>query len=290
MGQQPSTIRKAIAAIKAGHRVRGLPVPDGVAALGVLRGLQDSLDEAGIQPRRAEPLPLEAVVALLGAVDAAGPAGMRDAAIVVLAHAMLTAGELAALDVGDVIVDNRPGPLPGVLLRVGDDAGGVRVLELRHWRSTSGEHHPALCPAEIVLRLRDYLLLIRGASPGSALLRPVDSHGRVAGLDAVRRGNQPREARIGPSGLTRIFAKLRARAGFPGRFTLQSLRIGGAEAARAHGASYPEVTAAGGWSPTSAAVLEHLRRWDEAHPTGAVGAYVLADEALPDSTPEDEAP
>lgn len=257
----PQTINVAIAALKAWHRLHGLPVPDSTSALGVTREHHDSLVERGWEPRRARAVPLDDLVRLLGGLDRSRPGGRRDAAIIMLGYTMLTLDEMVGLDLADVARVPE-----GLRLRL-TRRPGAPWLDVAHWSFADGPHHPALCPVETIHDAWCAELLALGADPAGPVLRAVDVDGRIAGIDPRRRARDSTDHRLRPSNVTAAFTRAVARAHLAGRgYVLGSLRIGGAGEARGAQASHAEVADRGGWSRRSTVVIEHLARWDAAMP------------------------
>lgn len=248
----PATIRKAIAAVRAWHRLHGQPVPDGIPALVVLREHESTLKAAGWAPRSVEPLPPADALRILAAVDQSTTRGRRDACALVLAYGgMLSGAELCAVRVGDVT------DTPDGLTIARDDADPVPV----HPWHVDGDQEVAVAA---VRGWRDYLLG-RGAPPGSPLVRPVDGHGNVAGLDPFAGRIRPGGA-MGPGSLGRVLAVVLTDAGIPnpGRYTMESLRIGGIARRRLDGATVDELSRDSGLSTNRSTLLDHVRtaeRW-----------------------------
>jgi integrase len=262
----PRTIMKEIVALKAWHRIHGLPVPSGRTALGVTREHDHNLRERGWSPRHTNPAPLDHLIRMLATLDRDTTAGRRDAMIIMLGYSMLTLGELAGLDLRDVIdvpAENDADAPGDLLLRV-RARGEHALVPVRHWIAADGGHLPALCPVDTIRTGRNEVL-DRGADPASPLLRSVDTHGRIGGLDRRARRQVSRSGdRLGPQGIMRALNKAATRAGLAQyRYTLLSLRFGGADAGRAAGGTSTEVAERGGWSvhsPDFAARLAQAER------------------------------
>ena len=245
-GKAPATIRKARAAILWWHRLHGQPVPDGRPSSVVLSEYETTRRAAGKGPKRAVPLPFDTVVACLAGTDRTTVQGKRDAAVLLLAYAaMLPAGRLVKLRIRDV-TDCRA----GLLVR------GPVVIVLPHWM-TGGEHHPAVCVVEAVVEWVR-VLVGRGADPAGPLLRPVDQHGNIGGLD--RRAGGAHDGWMADGGLGHAFAGLLIRGGVPdpGRYSLQSLRAGGIIKRRRDGALVGQLAAEAGLSTVSPTLLAYL--------------------------------
>lgn len=190
---------------------------------------------------------------LVDAIDRGTPRGMRDAALVLLGYAgALTAQQLAALRIRDVI----------------EAAAGVQLREppltLPHWY-LDGEHRDDVCPACAPLVWARYLIG-RGADPATALIRGVDQHQHVAGLDPQWTGKPAPDCQIDKRSLARAFTALVVKAGLerPERYGLFSLRSGGLAYRRRQGATLRELAQEGGLSPRSTVLLDYVstaERW-----------------------------
>lgn len=247
-----STVRKHIAGVRAWHRLHGAPVPDGIPALSVLTDHQATLEAAGWEQKHTEPLRIDDVVRLVEPIDRSAPAGLRDACLVLLAYAgAFPPYRLAELRLRDV-TDSAG----GLYVRRGGDDG--RAVTLPHW-TLNGGHQPTVCPVESTVAWARYLI-DRGADAGSALIRGVDKHNRVAGLDAQWLGTLSADGQIDRSSLAYAFAGILAESGIerPERFTLFSLRAGGLAHRRYMGATLRELVDAGELSPRSMVLLDHV--------------------------------
>lgn len=264
-GVAPKTVAKALTAIKSQHRVLGLPVPDGVPALGVLREHQDSLDASGVAAKRAEPLPLDDMVRMLYVLDPHTPAGSRDAAALHLLFAGLRVGEASALNLGDLA--DGDGDLPPITVNV---AGRAEPVVLLHWRSTDGVHRSELCSACAQVAWRAVLAGRGVVAADVPFLRQVDAAQHIGGVDAVRMGWDVGDGRLAPKGIRDLLLRALADGGVPGaaRYTTQSLRLGGVDTRLAQGGPGLGAFAAGGWSLRSRIVVEYLARFEPA--TGPV--------------------
>lgn len=240
-GYAKSTTDGRLSAIRAGHRLRGWPVPDGVAAWYVLRGANDTARGRGkvntSVPRRA------ALAQIAAELDPRENQGARDLCLASLGwdlHAKVS--DLVGLDMGDVTA------LPdGLGLRV---SCGGRLLKVEHL------HEPVdVCPVEAT---QAWLECLRraGAQPGP-LFRAVDKGGNIAGC-GPHAGPPAQDDRLHPSGVRRIWARLVARAGLPRTSTPSDLRLASALDAARNGVPLPEIVARGGWSPGNGDILVKL--------------------------------
>jgi hypothetical protein len=249
-GRAPGTIRKAMAAVKAFHRLYGLTVPDVIPALEVLQDHDHSLRESGWTEKRAVPATVDTVIRLLTPLDRWTVSGRRDAAVVMLTFAgMLPTAMLSALRMGDVA--ERP---DGVLIARQDSA---RPFLVAHWH-VDGAHHPQVCPVEAILEWHSYMES-RNAPAGSPLIRPVSMSQAVAGIDAFS-GPTTDDGHMTVQRLSDLLARLVDDAGFPDdqRPTLTDLRLGGIVRRRLDGATVDDLAAASGLSTVRSTLLEYV--------------------------------
>lgn len=212
------TIRKALTALRAWHRLHGLPVPDGVPASEALQTHDASRRKQGRGPKHAEPISVDTALRLFAAAarDPKTLRGTRDSCLLGLAIGfMATPGALVELNRGDV--------------RVAGDVVQVRRapgewLDLVHWH-VAGEHEPSLCPVESVAAWCGYLDS-RDVAPELPLLRGVDQHQHVAGLDPFA-GDVDGYGRIHERGLGVILRRISTAAGLDEHPTMTELRLGG---------------------------------------------------------------
>src|SRR5579884_221905 len=103
-GKAPSTVEQAVATIRAAHRLAGYAnQPDTSAARLVLRSHRRERAGQGARKRKAPPLVLDALRAMVDATDPGTAAGARDRLLLVLGFALMgRRSELAALDLTDV--------------------------------------------------------------------------------------------------------------------------------------------------------------------------------------------
>lgn len=255
----PATISKTLAGLRAWHRVYGLPVPDGTAALVVLEDHDASLRSAGWAPQHAEPITIETAARLVAGVNRATTRGRADAAILFLTLAgMLTPAQLATLPLRAV----RAHPDGLELLRAavrGRPGADEEPVLIPHWL-IDGTHDERLCPVEGILPWAAYLRG-RGASERSALLRTVDRWGNVSGLDACA-GQPDPDGWLDPQAFSSILARISRAAGLDGddRPTMTELRLGGVVRRRQDGAPVDELRAASGLQTLLSYIAEAERR------------------------------
>lgn len=237
-GYARKTAELRLAAVKALHRERGEPVPDGVAAWYVLRGA----DDTRISVRREDPVPARraALSAVARVCDLGRAAGARDLCLVTLAWDLLL-GEyaLVALDIADVR----------------DEESGLSVRVRGQWRPVAHDHDPPeICPVEAA-GLWLAVLAESGARAGP-LFRSIDKAGNIAGC-APKAGPSGPGGRLTATGLEGIWKRILVRAGLPPS-TPRVLKLGGAADDVAAGDSVAAVLARGGWSPNTAPAVRRL--------------------------------
>lgn len=240
-GYAKATARGRIAAVKAVLRLRGEPVPDGVAAWYVLRGadLTAEVDEG--QPEAAIRRGVLAAVVARGLDPDKPAAAARDRCLVTLAHALVASERvLVDLNVGDVTVTDV-----GLVVRV----SGVD-------RPVGHDHRPPeVCPVEATVR---WVAMLAGAGARSGpLFRSIDHAQNIAGCGPKAGTAGLDGGRLNARGLHRIWTRLVARAGLPPS-TPRALRLGGAVDDLAEGTSLGEVLRRGGWSPHSTSAAQRL--------------------------------
>jgi len=261
LGRAPSTIERALAAIRTRHRAAGARLPDTVGARLVLRGYADARTQAKIHsPRRAVPTALRAMLATL---DRATPIGTRDAAILLLGFATAARrSELAAVNISD-LVETEDG------------------LEVRLYRAKVHRDAPvavaygtnaATCPVRAV-RAWHTVLIGAGRTTGPLFVR-IDRHGNLA-PPLVRAGRPIGDptGRLTGQATAHIVARTASAAGLHTadapdapilRWSGHSLRRGFATAARRAGHDLVRIGRHGCWkdgSPVLLGYLEDADRW-----------------------------
>lgn len=241
-GYAKSTTDGRLSAIRAGHRQRGWPVPDGVAAWYVLRGANDT---ARTRAKVNSPVMRRGALAAIAAeLDPWENQGARDLCLVSLAwdvHAKVS--ELVRVEVEDV------SELP--------DGLGLRVRLGGRWLQVTHVHEPAdVCPVEATQAwLRR--LVEAGARTGP-LLRAIDKGGNIAGCGPHGGPRSGVGERLHDSAVRRIWARLVARSGLPATSTPHDLRLGSALEAARNGVPLADIVARGGWSPGNGDILVKL--------------------------------
>lgn len=250
----PSSIEQALAAIRTAHHSADLDKPDTQAARLALRSHRRDRAEGGKRVRKAPPVTIDALRAMVDTCDPATLQGLRDRVILVLGLAMMgRRSELVALNL-DEMVENADGL--EVFIRASktdQDALGAEV-------AIPYGQHADTCPVRVIRAWRA-ALDERGITTGR-LLRSLTRHGKIrdamtadAVCDVVRE-------RAGAAGLANA-----------GTYSAHSLRAGGATSAYKAGAPISVIASHGRWAEGSPVVLGYVRsvdRWRD-NPMRGIG-------------------
>lgn len=255
----PSSVERAIAAIRTAHRAANLQPPETKGARLVLRGYKDRLarsKDSAARPRQATPAMPDSLRAMLGTLDRETLQGKRDAAMLLLGFASAgRVSELVGLDLAD-LVETEEGLLASMY------RGKTRKLTQVAIPYGS---NPASCPVRAVRALVT-ALREAGRTGGPVFVR-IDRHGRVA-PPMLRRGvpiGDP-AGRLTPQAAAQVIERVADAAGLVGRWTGHSLRRGFATAAKKAGHDVLTIGRHGGWQDGSRALLgyfEQADRWEE---------------------------
>ncbi len=255
----PSSIERALAAIRTAHRAANLPSPETKGARKVLSGYRQRLAETkdpAATARKAAPAVPAALREMLATVDRATLAGARDAALLLLGYATAArVSELVALDLASV-VETDDGLLVTIYRR--------KVHKFTETAVPYGSN-PATCPVRAYKALRA-ALMAEGRTEGPLFVR-VDRHGRVAA--AMTRGGRTigdPSGRLTPAAAAAVVTRAADAAGLTGQWTGHSLRRGFATAARRAGHDLERIGRHGGWADGSRALLGYLEeadRWEQ---------------------------
>ena len=265
-GKATSSIRRAMSAIGTAHKASGLARPDTAGVVLVLRSYGRDQAEAGVRVRKAPPVTVDVLRALVDATDPHSMGGLRDRALLVLGFALgARRSELVALDLADVTE-----ALEGLVVlirqsKTDKDSAGAEV-------AVPFGSHPATCPVRTVRAWRDALTEV-GIVAGP-LFRRIDRHGRL-GAGACGRGASDR---LGGQAVGLILRRLaeRAQTAAPSEMpalSAHSLRAGFATAAYRSGADPLAIPRHGRWQDGSPALLGYIRsidRWSS-NPLARVG-------------------
>ncbi|GAT71434.1 putative integrase/recombinase [Planomonospora sphaerica] len=251
----PSSIERALTAIRSMHKAAGLTAPETSGARKVLAGRREQLalaHDPAAKVRKATPVLPTEIRAMLATVDRTTLAGMRDAVLVLLGYATAArSSELAALNLGDV-AETPDGLVVSVYRR-----------KIKRHTETAVPYgsNPATCPVRAARALLAALADL-GRTRGPLLVR-IDRHGRVA-PPLTRRGKTigDPDGRMTPEAIADVVARLAAAAGLPGDWSGHSLRRGFATAARRQGHALERIGRHGGWADGSRALLGYLEDAD----------------------------
>ncbi|GGM84730.1 integrase [Longimycelium tulufanense] len=241
----PASVTQAVAVIRSRHTKAGYPgQPAGDAAYLLLRDYRRRRADAGHRVRKATPITVDALRAMIATTDPGTLIGLRDRVLCVLGLALYgRRSELTALQLYDLVeVDH--GLL--VYIRTSKTDQAARGVEVAIPYGTD----PTTCPVRLVRAWRA-TLAEHGITTGP-LLRSVDRHGN-----------------LGPSlstdGLRRIVQGLARRAAlpYPETYSAHSLRAGGATSSAQAGAPVSAIAAHGRWSPSSTVVHNYVRAVDQ---------------------------
>ncbi|MFF7139579.1 site-specific integrase [Streptomyces sp. NPDC008196] len=251
----PSSIQRAIAAIRTAHSAADAPMPSTKGARIVLRGYRAQLAEAkdpAARPKKAAAAVPSKLRELLAGVDRSTLAGKRDAALVLLGFATAArVSELVALDVEDIVRAEH-----GL-----DTAVYRKKIKAFTDNAILYGTDPATCPVRAVLAYID-ALAAEGRTSGPLFVR-INRHGHVA-PPLTRHGvviGDP-TGRMTPEAAGDVVARLADRAGLEGQWSGHSLRRGFATAARRAGHDKIRTARVGGWADNSAALDGYMEDAD----------------------------
>lgn len=254
VGLAPNTINQAVGAIRSTHRDRGYPQqPDTTAALKLLRAYRRDWADAGGRVRKARPLLLDGLRAMVETCEPATPADVRDQALLLLGfNLMARRSETSGLDIADLTeVDEGL----NILIRrskTDQAAAGAEV-------AVPYGQHAATCAVRTVQAWVE-LLADRKITTGP-LFRPIDRHGRIgteqgaAGRAADRLTGKSVGAAIRRRGQ-------QAELPYADDLTGHSIRSGAVTVAYAAGVPISVIATHGRWAPTSPVVLGYIRAVD----------------------------
>jgi len=251
-----STIHRALAAIAYAHRIAQHDAPDRRFARQVIRDHASQLADAGRTIRKAPPVTVTALRAMVETLNPDKLTGRRDRAVIVVGFALgARRSEIAGLNITD-LAEHPDGVQVTIRRSKTDKNSQGRKVALPYGS------HPATCP---VRALRDWteLLAQHGRTDGPLFVR-VDRHGR---LGHVATGRGSADGRITGETVAAIVRQAAHEAGLDAgqAFTGHSLRRGFATAAySAPDADVLRIARHGGWKDGSATLLgyiEEVDRW-----------------------------
>ncbi|MEH0587408.1 site-specific integrase [Streptomyces sp. B21-106] len=255
----PSSIERAVAAIRTAHSAANLNPPSTKGARIVLRGYRDRLarsKDPAAKARKAQPAVPSALRAMLATLDRDTLIGKRDAALLLLGYATAArVSELVALDLADAVETEH-----------GVEASVYRK-KIKAFTDSAVPYgsNPATCPVRALRALRE-AMTEAGRTEGPLFVR-VDRHGRIA--PPMYRHGQPigdQSGRLTAQAAAQVVERTAAAAGLEGQWSGHSLRRGFATAARKAGHDLVRIGRHGGWADGSRALLGYLEdsdRWED---------------------------
>lgn len=273
-GCSAATLDAHLATVRTLHRAAGHPPPDPIYARKVIvdRAREQAADPTRAHgPRKALPLTVAQLRAIVDGCDLATGAGLRDRAVLLLGFALLARrAELAALNLTDV--HHAPGQGLVVVIRSSKTDQGARgVVRYVH---TAAD--PALCPVRAVLEWSGYLT--GQEIHAGPLFTRVDRWGHAGARCGGRYGADTRDGRLRPQAIGDLISAAARRAGLDDAvpadgaraYTGHSLRRGGATTMLATGAAPLEVSRHGRWADGSrsfAGYIEEAHGFGDSNPT-----------------------
>ncbi|MER6534666.1 tyrosine-type recombinase/integrase [Streptomyces sp900105755] len=239
----PSTIEQAIAVVRTAHRQAGYKgQPDTEAALRILKTHKRDRAEQGKRKRKAPPVTLDVLRAMIDVADPTTLAGRRDRVMLVLGFAMMARrSELAALRIEDVTFTDDGLTILIRSSKTDQEAEGAEV-NIPHGV------HPDTDPVRVVRAWLDSI----GTTEG-----PLLRH--------INRWDQLQPGGMSGAAINERVRKLAIEAGVPNAVTLTAhgLRAGGPTEAAKAGQPVSFIADHGRWSKTSPQVLEYIRPVDK---------------------------
>lgn len=265
----PKTMDRIIASIRSSHRAAGYQPPDTMGARKVVAGYREQLSLAkdpAAQPRKASPADRTVLRAALAELDRTTLAGKRDAALMLLGHALASRGsELVPLD------------WPGSFTELPD--GGLRVRVYRKKRKLWQDVTVVLDPEPDLCAVRAVRALVAALADNDhhtgALFLRMDRWGYLA--PPMQRHGQPignPDGRMTIEAASDIVQRSIERTGLPGRWRSHSSRRGFVKSARAAGVDIVKIGRHGGWDDKSKALIGYVDEEDaegENNPLAQIG-------------------
>ena len=250
LGRAPSTMERAVAAIRKAHTVAGQPPPATEMARAIIRTAGADRADEGTTTRKAQALSVADLRAKLR--HAAGPAATRDRALILTGWAgALRRSELVALNLSDITMSDQGAELRIRRSKTDQDAAGATVA-LPHGTN------PTTCP---VLALTAIMGNRDDDPPDTPLFQTINRHGTPGG-------------RLSGQAVGLILKRYAETAGInPADVSGHSLRRGFATEARRSGADLVAVCRHGRWQDGSSAVLGYFAdvdRWNDS-PLKSIG-------------------
>lgn len=275
----PSSIERVIAAIQTAHRAAGCKPPETKGARKVLAGYkaqlsesEDDADRKHVEARRVDAAVPATLRKLIATLDRDTLKGKRDAALLLLGHAIAGRGsEMVSLNIESIIND--------------PDGRGLEVRvyrkKIKKWTRPKVMFgtNPSTCPVRATLALIE-TMVAEGRVSGPLFVR-VDRHGRVA-PPMTRRNKKTGQVQTIGDPIGRMTADAASdvietaadAAKVEGIWRSHSLRRGFVTAARAAGKDLVDIGRHGGWADGSKALLAYIEEddgWSERNPLIGIG-------------------
>lgn len=257
-GRAVTTIDRALAAIATAHRNAEELVP----ATALARACARSQVPVAAGARRAAPVTVSVLRAMVAVCNGFTAIGTRDRALLVLGFALgARRSELVSLDLADMV--ETPAGLR-VTIRPPEQStiGRPRTIVVPHGAQA------ATCPVRKVRAWRE-LLTEHGRADGPLLVR-IDRHGRV-GHTANGRGST--DGRLSDRAVANVVRRTAQRAGLDPAacWAGHSLRRGMATETYRAGADLLHIARHGGWQDSSRALLANIEEPDSWHASPLTG-------------------
>jgi hypothetical protein len=265
----PKTMDRIIASIRSSHRAAGYQPPDTMGARKVVAGYREALalaQDPAAQSRKATPADRTVLRLALAELDRTTLSGKRDAALMLLGHALASRGsELVPLN------------WPGSFTEQPD--GGFKVAVYRKkrklWQTIDVpvDPEPDLCAVRAVRVL--VAALADNDHPAGALFLRMDRWGYLA--PPMQRHGQPigdPDGRMTIEAASDIVQRSIERTGLPGRWRSHSSRRGFVKSARQAGVDIVQIGRHGGWDDKSKALIGYVDEEDaegENNPLAQIG-------------------
>jgi hypothetical protein len=265
----PNTMDRVIASIRSSHRAAGYRPPDTMGARKVVAGYREQLalaQDPAARPQKASPADRTVLRTALGELDRTTLAGKRDAALMLLGHALASRGsELVPLNWPDSFTDLPDGGLQ------------VRVYRKKRkmWQTPDIplDPEPDLCAVRAV-RALVAALADNGHTVGPLFLR-MDRWGYLN--PEMQRGGEPigaEDGRLTTEAASDVIQRSIERTGLPGRWRSHSSRRGFVKSARTAGVDIVQIGRHGGWDDQSKALIGYVDEDDaqgENNPLAQIG-------------------
>lgn len=265
----PKTMDRIIASIRSSHRAAGYQPPDTMGARKVVAGYREQLalaQDPAAQSRKATPADRTVLRLALAELDRTTLAGKRDAALMLLGHALASRGsELVPLN------------WPGSFTEQPNGGFKVRVYRKKRkvWQTVDVplDPEPDLCAVRAV-RALVAALAENGHTEGALFLR-MDRWGYLA--PPMQRRGRPigdPDGRMTIEAASDIVQRSIERTGLPGRWRSHSSRRGFVKSARAAGVDIVQIGRHGGWDDKSKSLIGYVDEDDaegENNPLAQIG-------------------